>query len=218
MLIFTNLYLVCKELGVAHVSLVCDYRLDNQGSIPGRDKFFFSLASVQTSWGPPNLLSSAYRVFFPGIKARPRRDADHSHPSSAEAENEQELDPSPPWHLHIGSGTALSEVYNFSRVTVVDQGLVLCWLWSFMRCTSSYWTRDVTQGENSFRFLRKAGILGGNKLGGRILNTDNYMDFQASRSARCFYIAVMVSALNFASPVKQVYGTNLSACCAAADH
>jgi hypothetical protein len=32
-----------------------------------------------------------YRGPFPGDKARPRRDADHSHPSSAEVENECEL-------------------------------------------------------------------------------------------------------------------------------
>jgi hypothetical protein len=40
---------------------------------------------------------------FPGGKARPRRDADHSSPSSAEVENEYELyllsPQTPPWRV-----------------------------------------------------------------------------------------------------------------------
>jgi len=39
-------------------------------------------------WGPPSLLSNGYRGPFPGGKARPGRDADHSPPSSAEVKNE----------------------------------------------------------------------------------------------------------------------------------
>jgi hypothetical protein len=39
-------------------------------------------------WGTPSLLYNGYRGSFPGAKARPERDADHSFPSSAEVENE----------------------------------------------------------------------------------------------------------------------------------
>jgi hypothetical protein len=39
-------------------------------------------------WGPPSPLYNGYRGPFPGAKARPGRDADHSPASSAEVENE----------------------------------------------------------------------------------------------------------------------------------
>jgi hypothetical protein len=63
---------------------------DDRGSIPGRGEMIFPLAScVQTG-------SAAHLAYctmgtgdpFPGAKARPGRDADHSPPSSAEVENE----------------------------------------------------------------------------------------------------------------------------------
>jgi len=54
-------------------------------------------------WGPPSLLYSGYRGSFPGAKARPGRDTDHSPPSSAEVANEQELyllsPQAPPWRV-----------------------------------------------------------------------------------------------------------------------
>jgi hypothetical protein len=39
-------------------------------------------------WSPLSLLSNGYRRSFPGGKARPGRDADHSPSSSAEVKNE----------------------------------------------------------------------------------------------------------------------------------
>jgi hypothetical protein len=77
---------------VSSSSIVSDYRLDDKGdrgSIPAGAKIF-PVASVSTpALGPtqppvqwvPGILS-------PGVKARPRRDADLSPPSSAEVENE----------------------------------------------------------------------------------------------------------------------------------
>jgi hypothetical protein len=50
------------------VSIVSDYRLDDRGSIPDRCKGFFSLACVETSWGPPSLLPNGYRGSFPRVK------------------------------------------------------------------------------------------------------------------------------------------------------
>jgi hypothetical protein len=65
------------------VSIVSDYRLDDQGSILVRCKLFSFSLCVQTS-------SEAYSDSYPigtGVKARPGRDADHSPPSSAEVKN-----------------------------------------------------------------------------------------------------------------------------------
>jgi hypothetical protein len=56
------------------VSTVSDYRLDVQGSIPGRGKEFFSSLCVQIS-------SEAQPASYPKVtagKARPGHDADHS--------------------------------------------------------------------------------------------------------------------------------------------
>jgi hypothetical protein len=50
-----------------------------------------------------NFYSIILMALFPGGKARPGRDADHSPPSSAEIKNEQELyllsPNAPPWHV-----------------------------------------------------------------------------------------------------------------------
>jgi hypothetical protein len=73
-------------------SIVFDYVLDDRAievwSSTGAEDFSYCLC-VQTG-------SGAHPVFypmgtggpFPGGKARPGRDADHSHPSSAEVKNE----------------------------------------------------------------------------------------------------------------------------------
>jgi hypothetical protein len=56
----------------------------NCGLIPGRGHGFFSSPnSLNRPWGPPSLLFSGYRVFFPGIKW-PGRGVDYPPPSSAE--------------------------------------------------------------------------------------------------------------------------------------
>jgi hypothetical protein len=75
---------------------------------PAEAKDFSSILCRQL-WGPPSLLSNAYRGSIPGKKERPGRDADHSPPSSAEVKNKQETHsfPSPPWRLYGGGGTTL---------------------------------------------------------------------------------------------------------------
>jgi hypothetical protein len=61
------------------VSIVSDYGLDDWGSIPDRGRrFFFHPAPCPMGTGGP----------FPGGKARPGRDADHSPPSGAKVKNE----------------------------------------------------------------------------------------------------------------------------------
>jgi hypothetical protein len=75
------------------VGTVSDYELDGRGSIPDRDRgFFLSPLRPDRLWGPPSLLYNGCRgLSYPGGKARPERDADHSPPSSAEVKKEQEL-------------------------------------------------------------------------------------------------------------------------------
>jgi hypothetical protein len=74
------------------VSVVSDCRLDDQGSIPAEAKDFSSSICVQTSSGVhPASCTMGTGGSFPGAKAWPGRDADHSPPSSAEVENEKEL-------------------------------------------------------------------------------------------------------------------------------
>jgi hypothetical protein len=68
------------------VTTVSDYRLDNQATkvqSPTEAKDFSSSLCVQTR-------SEAHPDSgpFPGAKARPGRDTEHSPPSSAEVENE----------------------------------------------------------------------------------------------------------------------------------
>jgi hypothetical protein len=69
--------------------MVSDYGLDDRGSIPDRGRgFFFQPLHPDLLWGPPSLLTNGYRGPFPGGKARPGRDADHSSSSNAEVKNE----------------------------------------------------------------------------------------------------------------------------------
>jgi hypothetical protein len=61
------------------------YRLDGRGSIPGSGKNFFSSPQrPDRLWGPPSLLSSAYRGALSPVVPRLEREAGHSLPSSAE--------------------------------------------------------------------------------------------------------------------------------------
>jgi hypothetical protein len=66
----------------------------------------------------------------------------------------------------------------------------------------------------------KVGILGGNKLRGKIGNTESYMDFHISKLVRLLYITLMLFMLNFASPFNRVLGRYLTALisCPTADH
>jgi hypothetical protein len=79
-------------LWVSSGSIVSDYGLDDWAigvRFPTEAKgiFLYPLCPDQL-WGPPSLLYNGYRGPFPGAKARPGRDADHSPPSSVEVENE----------------------------------------------------------------------------------------------------------------------------------
>jgi hypothetical protein len=71
------------------VSIVSDYRLDDRGSIPDRGGEFSFSPCVQTGSGAyPASYPMGTGGPFPGGKAQPGRDADHSPPSSAEVKNE----------------------------------------------------------------------------------------------------------------------------------
>jgi hypothetical protein len=60
---------------LSSVSTVSYYRLDDRGSIPGREKrLFLKPVSQVQPWSPSN----GYRDSLPGGKERPGRDADHS--------------------------------------------------------------------------------------------------------------------------------------------
>jgi hypothetical protein len=76
---------------VSSGSIVSDYGLDDRAirvrSPAGAKDFSCSLCPDRL-WGPPSLLYNGYRGPFPGGKARPGRDADHSTPSSAKVVNE----------------------------------------------------------------------------------------------------------------------------------
>jgi hypothetical protein len=79
------------------VSIVSDYRLD-WGSIPQQRQRNFPLVSVQISYeAHPASYPKGTGSSFPGGKARPGRDADHSLPSSAKVKNEKVLYSSPHW-------------------------------------------------------------------------------------------------------------------------
>jgi hypothetical protein len=86
---------------------VSDYGLDNRAigvRSPAGGKDFSSNLFVQTSSGAhPASCTMGTVGPFPGGKARPGRDADHSPPSSAELVNEYELyilsSQGPPWRV-----------------------------------------------------------------------------------------------------------------------
>jgi hypothetical protein len=77
---------------VSSGSIVSDYRLDNRAigvRSPAGAKDFSSSLCVQTGFGAqPASCTMNTGGPFPGGKARPGRDADHSPPSSAEVVNE----------------------------------------------------------------------------------------------------------------------------------
>jgi hypothetical protein len=77
---------------VSSGSIVCDYGLDNRAIgvlSPAGAKDFSCILCVQTGSGAhPASCTMGTGGPFPGGKAQPGRDADHSPPSSAEVENE----------------------------------------------------------------------------------------------------------------------------------
>jgi hypothetical protein len=65
-------------------SIVSDYGLGDRSTIPDKVRGFSSSLCVQTGSGDhPASCAMSARGSFPGGKARPERDADHSPPSSA---------------------------------------------------------------------------------------------------------------------------------------
>jgi hypothetical protein len=64
--------------------------LDVRGSIPWREKRFFS-----TPQRPDRFVSNGYLGLFPRGVKRPRREADHSHPSNAKVRNGGAIPPLP---------------------------------------------------------------------------------------------------------------------------
>jgi hypothetical protein len=81
-----------KRSRVSSLSIVSDYGLDDRVirvRSPAGEKDFSSSLCVQTGSGAhPASCTMGTEGPFPGGKARPRRDADHSPLSSAEVENE----------------------------------------------------------------------------------------------------------------------------------
>jgi hypothetical protein len=77
---------------VSSGSIVSDYGLEDRAigvRFPAEAKDFSSSLCVQTGSGAhPASCTMGTRAPFPGGKARPGRDADHSPPSSAEVVNE----------------------------------------------------------------------------------------------------------------------------------
>jgi hypothetical protein len=71
------------------VSFVSDYGLDDRDSIPAEAEDFSSSLCIQTGSGAhPASCPVVTGGSFPGGKARPGRDVDHSPPSSAEVKYE----------------------------------------------------------------------------------------------------------------------------------
>jgi len=72
-------------------SIVSGYGLDDRAidvrSPAEEGGFFLKYFYPDRLWSPPSLLYNGYRGPFPGNKARPRLDADHSPPSSAGVKN-----------------------------------------------------------------------------------------------------------------------------------
>jgi hypothetical protein len=77
---------------VSSGSIVSDYGLDDRAigvrSLAGAEDFSSSLCVQTGSWAHPVSCTMGTGGPFPGGKARPGRDADHSPPSSAEVVNE----------------------------------------------------------------------------------------------------------------------------------
>jgi hypothetical protein len=87
------MYMIIKRSRVSSGSIVSNYGLDDRAigvrSPAGAEDFFSSSLCVQTgSEAHPASCPMGTRGPFPGGKARPGRDVDHSPPTSAEVVNE----------------------------------------------------------------------------------------------------------------------------------
>jgi hypothetical protein len=89
------------------VTTLSDYRLDYRGSVPGRGKeFFLTPLCPDRLWSPPACCTMGTGGAFPGSKARPGRDSDHS-PHVVPRSRMSKSYALSPCRLHDGSGTAL---------------------------------------------------------------------------------------------------------------
>jgi hypothetical protein len=98
-----SLYGCSIRISSTSVSTVSDYRLDDRGSIPVRDKGFFPPACVQTSYGAH---PASYPTGTRG-KARRGRDADHSPHLVPRLRMSRSYISSTPWRLRGCNVTAL---------------------------------------------------------------------------------------------------------------
>jgi hypothetical protein len=89
---FIILLVVKIRSRVSSGSIVSDYGLDDRAigvrSLAGAEDFSFCLCAQTGSGAHPASCTMGTGGSFPGGKARPGRDADHSPPSSAEVVNE----------------------------------------------------------------------------------------------------------------------------------
>jgi hypothetical protein len=110
LLVFKFKLLSCIEWGRSRVSsgsIMSGYGLNDWAigvRSPAGAKDFYSSLCIQTGSGAhPASYTMGTGGPFPGGKARPGRDADHSPPSSAEVVNEEELyllsPQAPPWRV-----------------------------------------------------------------------------------------------------------------------
>jgi hypothetical protein len=104
---------------------VSDYRLDDRVRSPADTKDFSSSFCVQTGSGAlPASCTMGNGSPFPGGKARPGRDADHSPLSSAEVKNEYELyllSPlAPLWQVQ---GPLLPHIYSLFDLALIKKSI-----------------------------------------------------------------------------------------------
>jgi hypothetical protein len=90
------------------VSILSERKVDDWGSISGKDKALFCYPLCPGPlWGPPSLRSKGYRWSLPGGEAWHGRDADHSPHLGPRSRMSSSYYFSSSWRLHGGSGTAL---------------------------------------------------------------------------------------------------------------
>jgi hypothetical protein len=106
---------------------VSDYGLDDRAievrSLAEAKGFILYHLCPDRLWGPPSLLYNGYRgVLSPGVKARPRRDADHSPHLVPRSRISRSYTSSPPSAFMVCSGTALAVFVLRSKHALEETG------------------------------------------------------------------------------------------------